>query len=188
MPSDGGGGGRLDAFRGRDCKAYKGSVQRPHANGMDNALPGHERGAFPRNLAGTFGAPFPCRTPPFFGWSRFGSFARNQNAGEKTMKRIRLMTMAGAIVVFLAATSNAAAPDAPPSESTSGTASVESAGPDGNLPARMAEVSSADYAARPHHGDGLPAVPLAVAAVVGAGLLAAALVVRMRQKSQPPVA
>ena len=104
------------------------------------------------------------------------------------MTRIRLMTMAGAIILFLAATSNAAAPDAQSAESTRGTASVESAGPDGNMPAHMAEVSSADYAARPHHGDGMPAVPLAVAAVFGAGLLAAALVVRMRRKPQAPVA
>ena len=103
------------------------------------------------------------------------------------MKRIRLMTMAGAIVLFLGATSSPAATEAPPSSATSGTAVVESADPGGDLPGRTAEVNSADYAARPYPGDGLPAVPLAAAAALGAGLLAAALFMRMRRKPQPPV-
>ena len=77
-----------------------------------------------------------------------------------------------------------AAVAAPASESAAGTASVESAGKDGGLPNRTAQVQSADYDAAQRTAERLPktATPLLLIALLGAGFLASGLVLRMRRR------
>lgn len=70
------------------------------------------------------------------------------------------------------------------SESAAGTARVESAGKDGGLPNRTAQVQSADYDASQRTAERLPktATPLLLIALLGAGFLVSGLVLRMRRR------
>lgn len=75
----------------------------------------------------------------------------------------------------------AVAASAPASELAAGTARVESAGKDGGLPTRTAQVQSAEYDEAQRPAGRLPktATPLPLIAVLGAGLLASGLVLRL---------
>ncbi len=78
----------------------------------------------------------------------------------------------------------AVASPAPASESATDTARVESAGKDGGLPNRTAQVQSADYDASQRPAERLPktATPLPLIALFGAGFLASGLVLRMQRR------
>ena len=104
------------------------------------------------------------------------------------MRRAPLSMLGGAIALLAVAAAGAEAPSAPAPETAAGTARVESAGADGGLPTRTADVQSAQYDAAERPAERMPSAatrfPLLVA--LGAGALAIALFFSLRHRQRTP--
>jgi hypothetical protein len=96
--------------------------------------------------------------------------------------------LGGAIALLAVAAANAEAPNAPAPGTAASTARVESAGADGGLPTRIADVQSAQYDAAQRPAERMPSaamrLPLLVA--IGAGALAIGLFFSLRRRQRAP--
>jgi len=104
------------------------------------------------------------------------------------MQRAPLSMLGGAIALLVVAAANAEAPNAPAPETAASTARVESAGADGGLPTRIADVQSAQYDAAQRPSERMPsaAMRLPLLAAIGAGALAIGLFFSLRRRQRAP--